>query len=90
MMREFGVKFECKFLDESELNEQENACCDNVLGCKKFEKVHLTTASNLHPYACILEKCPHCLRIVSEQHNPKTCVLCNFEDWEEDEEVENE
>ena len=46
----------------------------------------LTTASDLHPYACILEKCPHCLRIVSENHNPKTCYLCNFEDWEEKEE----
>ncbi len=49
------------------------------------KKFFLTTASDLHPYACIPEKCPHCLRVVSEKHNPKTCPLCNFEDWKEGE-----
>lgn len=53
-------------------------------------KLNNINSSDLHPHACILEKCLHCLRIVSENHNPKTCSLCNFEDWEEKEEVKDE
>jgi len=40
---------------------------------------HLCTADNMHPYDCLGDgKCIHCDAKVTENHNPKTCALCNW------------
>jgi hypothetical protein len=40
--------------------------------------IHICTKDDFHPYECggKEEKCVHCLKEVSEEHNPNTCALC--------------
>ena len=41
----------------------------------------LTARSDLHPYDCggEEEKCQHCLKTATPQHDPATCALCNHD-----------
>lgn len=43
--------------------------------------LYIDPSSNFHPYECDRAKggCPHCLRAVTERHDPATCALCDPE-----------
>jgi hypothetical protein len=42
------------------------------------------TFANLHPFECggVEENCPHCLGVVTADHDPEKCILCHWNDEE--------
>ena len=41
-------------------------------------RIHLCTASDLHPYECDGPgRCVHCDHTITETHDPELCALCD-------------
>ena len=42
--------------------------------------INLDTSENFHPYECDGPgKCAHCDRLLTDNHDPSTCALCDPE-----------
>lgn len=47
--------------------------------------IFIDPASNFHPYECggSEQGCIHCEELVTDEHDPELCALCNFDDDED-------
>ena len=42
-------------------------------------EIHICRNEDMHPYECYGSPCIHCDRRKTDDHDPETCALCNFD-----------